>query len=69
MNTTTINFRIDELSKDELQEIAEERGIKVSNLVREIITAFLENYNPHGQEDNEVHKIVLEIPHNYNQFQ
>jgi antitoxin component of RelBE/YafQ-DinJ toxin-antitoxin module len=65
MNTTTINFRIDELSKDELQEIAEERGINVSSLVRDIITNFLETYQPPNEV---VHKITMIVPANDNQF-
>jgi hypothetical protein len=65
MSATTINFRIDEQSKDELQGIAEERGLKVSSLVRDIITDFLEDYCPPEQESQVV---VLPIPPNYNHF-
>ncbi|WP_405567941.1 hypothetical protein [Polaribacter sp. Asnod6-C07] len=40
----TINFRISEETKLELQFIAEKKEIKVSHLIREIITDFIENY-------------------------
>ncbi|PQJ81479.1 ribbon-helix-helix domain-containing protein [Polaribacter glomeratus] len=68
MNTTTINFRIDELSKDELQEIADQKGIKVSNLVRDIITEYLENHHYPTKEVQKVHEVILPIPPNYNHF-
>jgi predicted DNA-binding protein len=41
---TTINFRISDQTKQELQFISMDKNIKVSNLVREIITEYLENY-------------------------
>ncbi|MHB0756913.1 hypothetical protein [Polaribacter sp. M15] len=40
----TINFRISEETKLELQFIAEEKEIKVSHLIREIISDFIVNY-------------------------
>ena len=40
----TINFRISEETKLELQVIADEREIKVSHLIRDIITDFIEDY-------------------------
>ncbi len=64
----TINFRISAELKVELQFIAEEKEIKTSNLVREIITDFIENY----YEDNiickptEIHEVILNVPANYN---
>ena len=62
MSTTTINFRIDQVSKAELQEIADKQGIKVSGLVREIITTYLERYY---SSDIKPHVVVLKIPPNY----
>lgn len=69
----TINFRISKELKDELQFIAEEKEIKTSNLVREIITDFIENY--YENEDNnsiehqEPIEIFLNVPRNYNHNQ
>jgi predicted transcriptional regulator len=66
----TINFRIAEELKVELQFIAEEREIKVSSLVREIITDFIENYykeeEPIISYPKKVKEFILEIPANYN---
>ena len=62
MSTTTINFRIDQVSKAELQEIADEQGLKVSGLVRDIITNYLERYY---SSDKQPPVVVLEIPPNY----
>jgi predicted DNA-binding protein len=67
----TINFRISEELKEELQFLAEDREIKVSSLIREIITDFIENY--YEDEEciiyipNEVQEIILTVPSNYNQ--
>ena len=63
MNSTTINFRIDQVSKDELQEIANEKGVKVSILVREIINGYLQE---HFSKDAICHKVYLEVPSDYN---
>jgi hypothetical protein len=64
----TINFRISEELKVELQFIAEEKEIKVSSLVRDLITDFIENY--YEEEiiyiPNEIHEVILEIPADYN---
>ncbi|QNM86764.1 hypothetical protein H9W90_06510 [Polaribacter pectinis] len=68
----TINFRISDELKNELQFIAQEKEIKVSRLVREIITEYIEEY--YSEEDdiiclsNEENRIVLELPNNYNNF-
>lgn len=66
MSTTTINFRIDEQSKGELQGIAEQHGLKVSSLVREIITSYLEDYKISSQVP---HVVYLDIPESYNHLQ
>lgn len=63
---TTINFRISTELKDKLQEISEENNQKISILVREIITDFIDNYY---SEEQEIHTVILEVPANYNQFQ
>jgi hypothetical protein len=66
----TINFRIAEDLKLELQFIAEEKEIKVSSLVREIITDFIENYYEDEEEINckpsVPHQVFLEVPADYN---
>tara|TARA_R110002126_G_scaffold291495_1_gene453171 strand:- start:1480 stop:1692 length:213 start_codon:yes stop_codon:yes gene_type:complete len=67
----TINFRISEENKLELQFIAEEKEIKVSHLVREIINDFIENYyedeSPVYMGNQEPIEVFLEVPNNYNQ--
>lgn len=45
----TINFRISEQYKDELQIIASEKQIRISVLIREIIKEYLEAY--HSREN------------------
>lgn len=66
----TINFRISEENKQELQFIAEEREIKVSHLVREIINDFIEDYyeddSPVYIDNQEPIEVVLEVPSDYN---
>ncbi len=59
----TINFRISEELKVELQFIAEEKEIKVSSLVREVITDYLEDYY---SQEVKLHTVVLPNPANYN---
>ncbi|RCS28088.1 hypothetical protein DUT90_01920 [Polaribacter sp. WD7] len=66
----TINFRISEENKLELQFIAEEREIKVSHLVREIINDFIEDYygddSPVYIDNQEPIEVFLEVPSDYN---
>jgi predicted DNA-binding protein len=57
---TTINFRIADDHKEHLQILAEERGVKVSVIVREIITDYLEQLDNQYLEIPE--EIVLYIP-------
>lgn len=40
---TTINFRITEEHKKQLQIIADQKGVKISIIVRELITEYLED--------------------------
>lgn len=67
----TINFRISEENKQELQFIAEEKEIKVSHLIREIINDFIEDYyegeNPVNMVNHKPNVVFLEVPNNYNQ--
>ena len=69
----TINFRISEELKLELQMIALEKETKVSNLIREIISDFVENYyeiDDHiicNRDNIQVHEVILNVPANYNQ--
>lgn len=58
--STTINFRIADDHKEHLQILAEERGVKVSVIVREIITGYLEQLDNQYLEIPE--EIVLYIP-------
>ena len=65
----TINFRISEENKLELQFIAEEREIRLSHLVREIISEFIENYYSDNVYTITMHsqipkKITLYVPNN-----
>lgn len=66
----TINFRISEENKQELQFIAEEKEIKVSHLVREIINDFIEDYyeddSPVYMGNQEPIEVVLDVPSDYN---
>ena len=66
----TINFRISEENKLELQFIAEEKEIKVSHLVREIINDFIEDYyandSPVYIDNQEPIEVFLEVPSDYN---
>ena len=48
--STTINFRIDEEQKEYLQILADEKGIKISALTREIIIDYLNSLE--DQDDN-----------------
>ena len=69
---TTINFRISDELKDELQFIAEEKEIKISHLIRKIISDYIEEYYTDEPVTiyipNEENNVVLELPHNYNNF-
>ncbi|APZ47796.1 hypothetical protein BW723_16495 [Polaribacter reichenbachii] len=68
----TINFRISEENKLELQFIAEEKEIKVSHLVREIINDFIEDYyedeSPVYLDNIEPIEVFLEIPSDHHQY-
>lgn len=66
----TINFRISEENKQELQFIAEEKEIKVSHLVREIINDFIEDYyedeSPVYKGNQEPIEVFLDVSSDYN---
>ena len=57
----TINFRISEENKQELQFIAEEREIKLSYLIREIITEFIEDYGKCKRSFTMYSEIPIEV--------
>ncbi|WP_397446909.1 hypothetical protein [Polaribacter sp. R77954] len=62
----TINFRISEETKLELQVIADEREIKVSHLIRAIITDFIEDYydvpDPIIMYSQTPIEVILDVP-------
>lgn len=63
---TTINFRIETEHKDELELIAEENGENISNLVREIITEYLNEY---FSKPVKVSVITMTSVHNIKNFE
>jgi predicted DNA-binding protein len=42
--STTLNFRIKEEQKDQLKLLAEQQGVKISELMRDIIADYLDQY-------------------------
>ena len=60
--STTINFRIADDHKEHLQILAEERDVKVSVIVREIITDYLKQLDIENQDLEIPEEIVLYIP-------
>lgn len=60
--STTINFRIADEHKENLQILAEEKGVKVSVIVREIITDYLEQLDNENQYLEIPEEMVLYIP-------
>jgi predicted DNA-binding protein len=62
--STTINFRIADEHKEHLQILAEEKGVKVSVIVRKIITDYLEQLDNDNQDLEIPKEIILYIPAN-----
>ena len=60
----TINFRIDQDQKEHLQILADEKGIKVSALTREIITDYLNSLDNHGlyNPSKTIGELIMPIP-------
>jgi len=59
---TTINFRITEEQKEHLQLIAGHYDLKISSLIRSIITDYLEEYDDFEIEDDDGYTIELYPP-------
>ena len=55
---TTINFRISEDLKDELKLIADENDMKISSLVRDIVSEYIDDY--HYYKTAEIPVVYLE---------
>ena len=61
---TTINFRIDEAQKERIQILANEKGLKISAISREIITDYLNSLDNHGLYDpsKTIGEFILPVP-------
>lgn len=63
---TTINFRISYEQKDHLQNLAEERGVKISVIAREIIIDYLDNLDTdeddYGFDSKNSREIYIHLP-------
>jgi predicted DNA-binding protein len=47
-----INLRINYELKEELEDLANERGTKISVLVRDILIEYINEYNYHNEEND-----------------
>ncbi|WP_341222218.1 hypothetical protein [Polaribacter atrinae] len=60
---TTINFRIDQDQKEHLQILADEKGVKISVITREIITDYLNSINSISYDPSKtIGEFILPIP-------
>ena len=51
--SATVNFRIEEEQKNELQRLAEQQDVKISELLRVIVTNYIEHSNFIDQYDSD----------------
>ena len=58
---TTINFRVKEEQKEDLQILADQRCVKISVIIREIISDYLWELK-YTKSDKKSNEIILHIP-------